>query len=173
VTCRLDGGFVLDIFGPLGWRTSRYGSPIAEGTIGADQSLLGLGLAGEFVPGGLRITTPTPEAIIRFSACLARGEMLRLKLGPRYGVEAHLFVQLRDFDGDEGSFAAAVFPGEDEDWLTGLPPVEMTLPLDEALEVARWAYPPEPWLVPGLRERLLCPAGPEVSCPPSQPPPDD
>jgi hypothetical protein len=161
VTCRIDGGFVLDVLGPVGWGFSyRTGSPLAGSALGSGQPLLALGLVGEATAGGLRIRTASPEAMIRFSVCLARREMLCLKLGPRVPAETRVFISMRDFEGDEAVFPAAVFPGDvGEDWLTGLPPVEMQLPLDEALAIARWAYPPEDWLEPEFRDSLLASTG--------------
>jgi hypothetical protein len=158
VTCRLEAGFTLEIQGPVGWTPRRYPfqSFSVEGTLGSGQPLATLGLAVECVSEGLRLTTRTPEAILRFSACLARNEVLCLKLGPRSPEEARLFIQLRDFDGDFTGFPAATFPRDQgEHWLTGLPPLTMPIEISDAVSVARWAYPPDEWLIPDFRERLL------------------
>jgi hypothetical protein len=157
VTCKYEAGVTLEIRGPTGWRVPPgRGSLLEQGSLASGPTLVELGLVGECVPEGIRITTPTPESILRFSAALARGDILRIKLGPRSPTATYLFIRLRDFEEAEADLPVAVFPGDlDEEWLTGLPSVEMSLPLDEVLSVVQWAYPRDEWLVLELRERLV------------------
>jgi len=140
VVCRAAAGFALDVAGTTDWGLRRVaGRLLAEALFTSGPALSDLGLAVEPTPAGVRITTPTPEAILRFSACLARGEVFRLRFTSNDRTETNLFVQTRDFDGDEAEFPAVAFPAEGgPPWLTGLPPVALTLPLDDLLPVVYW-----------------------------------
>jgi hypothetical protein len=155
VTCRCEGGFTVEVLGPGGFPRGAA-HPLTDASLGTVPALSVAGLAGEHTSDGIRITTPTPESILRFSASLARGDLLRIKLRVKSSAGTHLFIRLRDFEGEQAELPVAVFPaGADEDWLIGLPPVELTVPIDEVLPVVQWSYPREEWLVPELSERLV------------------
>jgi hypothetical protein len=133
-----------------------------HGTI-AGRTLAQIGLAAERPAADrLRLGTTTPESIIHLSACLVRGEMLVLPVGPSVWRDRRVIVALRDFDGDEVDLPAVLSEEGREDWLTGLPPVELELPDSDRAAIARWAYVPAGWLCPELAHALL-PAGSELS----------
>ncbi len=158
VICHVSAGFALEISGTNGWSYRRCAARLlTDATLASGSTLHDLGLAVQDVPGGLRITTPTPEAILRFSACLAREEVIRLRFRPRTRTETTLFIRTHDFDGTEAEFPTVVFPPNlTESWLTGLPPLELTVPMGEVLPVVHWGQPPAAWL-PDVIGPLLAP----------------
>jgi hypothetical protein len=166
--CRAEDGFCLTLRGDLPWAAAdllteaglnpRSLGPkvrLADGsTLGAHRGLAALGLALEAQPGELRLRTTIPESVLRFSACLARGERLVLRdaIGRAPG---RVVVLLRDFDGASARLPAAVSYAGAETWLRGLPPFSLPVDDDERLAIARWAYPPEVWLTNETLEKLL------------------
>jgi hypothetical protein len=88
---------------------------------------------------------------------MARGATNELPVGPIRRSRPLVRVALRDFDGDVADQPARfVEPGE-ETWLTGLPQVSLGLTDADRLAIARWAYPPDDWLTPGLCAGLFAP----------------
>lgn len=165
--CRVEDGFHLTLTGDLPWPASdlidntdalgsrRFGPTVrlADGsTLGKHRGFASLGLAVEFRLGELHLRTTTPEAVLRFSACLTRGERLVLQdAGPSPG---RVVVLLRDFEGDSARLPAVVTYAGAETWLRGLPGIPLPLNEEERLLIAGWAYPPLPWLTNDLLETV-------------------
>lgn len=144
--CRCDNGLTLAIRGPC-----RRAWSLCDASLASGFPLRTVGLTSDADGDGIRIRATTPEAILRLSALLMTGDLLRVRLGGTY-----LFVRLHDFDGDEAELPVTYFPGEiGESWLVGLPSVELSVPVEDILPLVQWAYPHEEWLVPELRERLV------------------
>jgi hypothetical protein len=153
IRCRVDNGLSLLLEGAVDW-----GLPynvLHHGSV-AGRALLSLGLRAERpTPNCLLLSTTTPESIIRLSAYLARQEMMTLALGTYHWQGRRVVVALRDFEGDETDLPAVLSEPPREDWLTGLPRLEMDLPGQERLAVARWAYVPDSWLSTDLAREML------------------
>jgi hypothetical protein len=153
VRCRIDGAMSLELQGPINWGDSAFA--LSHGLI-AGRSPARLGLHIERPgPNRLRLTATTPEAIIQLSACLARGESLLLPLGHAGKQGWRVVVGLCDFEGDEAELPTVLSEACREDWLRGLPKLELDCPDAEMAAVARWAYVPHGWLSPELACLLL------------------
>jgi len=119
VTCRADDGFALLLRGGLPWEAGDLS--LAASRLGNDRPLVPLGFTAEQQGHTLTVRTTTPEAIICFSAALARGDVIVLRGGPlRRG--GAILVQLRDFDGHEAELPALACYTGAETWLRGVPP---------------------------------------------------
>jgi hypothetical protein len=154
--CQVEGGFRLQLRGDLPWplepRTCQRLD--AGSTLGTHQGLTALGLAAKTEPEELSLHTTSPEAVIRFSACLARGERLVLR-DSRDGSAGRIVILLHDFDGERTRFPAVVGYSGAETWLRSLPEIALPVTDDERLAIARWAYPPDVWLTNELLEKLV------------------
>jgi hypothetical protein len=140
VTCRVGPGFNLSLTGKLPWK---YASAIcARSTLGPGKRLDHLGVGCVEEGAALRLQATTPEATIAFSAALLRGDRLVLR-GP--GLGEKVIVTLRDFEGEETELPAEVHRAGPETWLARAPGVTERLDEEDAVEVARWLYPPESW----------------------------
>jgi hypothetical protein len=153
--CSIGAHLTLHVQGDLPWHDPAL--ILARATLSGGRPFASLGFVGERSEGGVRFTASTAEAIIQFTACLARGERLVMPVwqGNRFNERTRIFVALRDFDGESAELPALVSHSAAESWLTWLPPLELEVPLEERLAIARWAYPPESWLTPELLEKLL------------------
>jgi hypothetical protein len=165
--CRTEGGFCLTVCGDLPWPRcdlagdrdpqltprGRRAVHLTDGSsLGGHHGFRSLGLAVEPGPGEVCLRTTTPESVLRFSACLSRGD--RLVLQDAGVAPGRVVVLLRDFDGDAARFPVAVSYAGAETWLRGLPALPLSLDDDERLAIARWAYPPEAWLTNEFLEQL-------------------
>jgi hypothetical protein len=155
--CRAtDCGFSLRVFDDLSWSPS---APVGGSLLGSGRPLASLGLTLEPMEDGLLVRTITPEGIIQFSACLARGVWLVLSgepLGSRSPpIRERVLVGLRDFEGDEAEMPVLVICSDSEPWLRGAPKLPLELPLEDREAIARWLYPPESWLTADLLGQLL------------------
>src|SRR5262249_20922959 len=142
------GPYSLRLVGALPWDG---GSPSLRALLhGSDKRLDLLGMTLHQEDGRVELRAATPEAVISFSAFLARGQGLALcdvrgvGLAPRLPA-AQALVRLRDFDEDEAVLPALVSYPAGETWLRGAPPVPLALDEQDRLAVARWLYPPESW----------------------------
>jgi hypothetical protein len=145
-TCRARGGFRLVVRGELPW-TRSPSAPVAA-VLGRGKRLtpyVSLGMTLRVSSDRIDLEATTPEAIISFSALLARGARLVLRDDFMFP-SGQVIVGLRDFDDAEIELPAIVsYPGG-EDWLWGMPPVPLPLDEEGCIAIARWLYPPDSWL---------------------------
>jgi hypothetical protein len=94
----------------------------------------------------------TPEAMIRFSAFLPRGERLVFRAGRAAG---RVIVTMREFEDEAASMATMVSYGNVESWLRGVPAPALALEDEDRYAIAQWAYPPDSWLSGGLLKQLV------------------
>jgi hypothetical protein len=149
--CRADKGYQLRVEGELPWADNARLQAGVDGTL---DDLGRQGFKAETKKGVLHFRPESPEAVIRFSALLARGDRLVFR-GESPAGSGRVVVPLRPFDEDAADLPAVAGYGNAEPWLGGV-----TAPLpepDEAdkLAVARWAYAPESWLDGRILEALL------------------
>ncbi|HYT88894.1 MAG TPA: hypothetical protein VEL76_09310 [Gemmataceae bacterium] len=148
--CRTDrDGFTVQVRGKLPWTAAadlHRASTLGKARLDADS----FHLAQNFDT--LSVQPRTPEAMIRFSAALAREERLVL-LADEHG--GRIIVPLREFDEEEVRLPAVVSYVGAETWLRGGPQLRMTVSEDDRLAIALWAYLPESWADNDLLERLL------------------
>jgi hypothetical protein len=154
VVCRIEDGYRLLLKGELPWSNEYHSSLQTWSTIGDGKMLSSLELAVSKVEAGTCVHTTTAESVIRFSACMARGEHLVLR-DSRTSEAGRVVIPLRDFDGDEGELRAVVSYSDAETWLRGFPSLSLDLGQEDRLAIARWAYPPEAWLTKEFLEKLL------------------
>jgi hypothetical protein len=154
-----QGGFRLLIEGELPWKPTQDVELLARALeassrLGDEKTLGGMGLALRCLSDHVLIEAGTPEAILQFSACLARGETLTLQRFPYRGPEGRVVVLLRDFDGDRAELPCLASYGQRETWLQppALPPLDLSR--EEKTAIARWLYPPDCWLDGELVEDL-------------------
>jgi hypothetical protein len=145
-TCRAVPGFSLRLTGRLPWKHTV--ALCARSTLGPDKRLDHLGVRCETGGDGVSLRAATPEATIAFSAALLRGDRLLLR-GP--GLVEKVVVTLRDFEGGEAELPATVHRAGPETWLARVPGLFGRLDEQDAVEVARWLYPPESWSRSGSR----------------------
>jgi hypothetical protein len=148
-TCQAGSGYRLRLEGELPWPDATALQAMVEGTL---DDLGRQGFRLEMKKGALHFRPETPEATIRFSALLARGQRLLFR---GHAARGRVVVPLRAFDEDTVELPAVAGYGNAESWLGG---VTATLPEPDEADrhaIARWAYAPESWLDGRLLEALL------------------
>jgi hypothetical protein len=153
--CRLGSSVQLWLSGDLSWGETH--AILSGARLSTGRPLESLGMTCARTGDGVHFEGNSPEAMIQFSACLARGE--RLVLTARPGKSPHdltqVYVALDDFDGGEAELGCLACPAGEESWLTWLPPLALEIPLEDRVAIARWAYAPASWLTPELMRSLL------------------
>jgi hypothetical protein len=152
-TCRARNGYRLTLAGDLPWGPSQTAADFAR------QRQVGLEAAGLKAELGKKndviISTTTPESIIRFSASLARGELLTLRGGAHPGTSGRVVVALRDFEGAKADFAAVAGYGTREDWLCAPPVPRLEVSVEDRIAIAHWLYLPDAWVDEAVLRSLL------------------
>jgi hypothetical protein len=151
--CRVEDRPVLDLEGELPfspetivlWR-SRLGSAGLLGPLGFKQLWHGK---------SLRLFPDTPEAILRFSASLMRGELLHVVPGRHGQGHGRVIVRLHDFDGDHKVLPSLASTNRVETWLHGVTEPALRLSDEDRLAIARWAWPIDAWMTTELMEKLF------------------
>jgi hypothetical protein len=163
--CIASDGYHLVVKGRLPWKEGIIALPFSAlgGTMQLDQ----LGFTVEQNDHALTLHATTPEAIIGFSAALARGDTLVLRGGrlKRTGV---IVLQLRDFDGEQVALPArACYTGE-ELWLHGVLPPHLEVDDADGKAILEWMYPMDNWIAGKAGEAnsrsSLPPRGPLAAC---------
>jgi hypothetical protein len=167
VTCRSVAGFRLAVRGRLPWKLTEQPASLRglqQGSTLGSKTLESAGLRLECKGNVLSVCTTTPESIIQFSACLARGERLILRQRHQTLGAGRIVIALRDFEGARAVLpAVAGYSGRETRWLRvpRLPPgPPLALGTQDKAAIARWLYAPDCWLGPedSLTDQLL--AGP-------------
>jgi hypothetical protein len=150
-TCRVSDDVYLEVTGELPWKPRE--DILACSQLGEHGRLDQLGFVAEHDYSLLRLKPTTPEAMIRFSASLARSERLVLRSRDS-STSGRVIVRLRDFEGKDASMPAIRTYANAEVWLRGVPSPSVILDLPTREAIVKWICLPESWpdwaLVEGL-----------------------
>jgi hypothetical protein len=149
--CQAGTGYRLRLEGELPWPDDAALQARLDGTL---DDLGRQGFRLEMKKGVLHFRPESPEALIRFSALLARGERLVFR-GTAPTASGRVVVPLRPFEADAAELPAVAGYGSAEGWLGGAAAPLPELDEGDRHAIARWGYAPESWLDGPLLEALL------------------